>query len=267
MFSPAAYLTELYREARELHPAASPFNIDARRPDLASLALSQDNMDNELSTLSMSNDILLNNIQAAESLDYDGVMEKLSTFRHTGVTPFSLPYEATRQSILLQDEDLTAFWRNPYVSKHMDASSLLAIQANIAPELYQILTENVTLENAKALAKKNFGEMNTILFNNPAFIARYYSLTHDELTSLFGFSFPNRVELSPSRSGVEKFVDDQLIALIEHDGTDNEWFLVNRTYNTQNRYQLNYAELIPQGNQKYLFNFSVTDNRGLALLL
>ncbi|NRD30251.1 insecticidal toxin complex protein A [Shewanella sp. DC2-4] len=262
MFSPAAYLTELYREARELHPAASPFNIDARRPDLASLALSQDNMDNELSTLSMSNDILLNNIQAAESLDYDGVMEKLSTFRHTGVTPFSLPYEATRQSILLQDEDLTAFWRNPYVSKHMDASSLLAIQANIAPELYQILTENVTLENAKALAKKNFGEMNTILFNNPAFIARYYSLTHDELTSLFGFSFPNRVELSPSRSGVEKFVDDQLIALIEHDGTDNEWFLVNRTYNTQNRYQLNYAELIPQGNQKYLFNFSVTDNRG-----
>ena len=34
------YLTELYREARNLHPKKSQYHLDIRRPDLASIPLS-----------------------------------------------------------------------------------------------------------------------------------------------------------------------------------------------------------------------------------
>uniref|UniRef100_UPI001EE038A9 Tc toxin subunit A n=1 Tax=Xenorhabdus bovienii TaxID=40576 RepID=UPI001EE038A9 len=44
MFSPAGYLTELYREAKNLHSADSAYHLDNRRPDLADLTLSQSNM-------------------------------------------------------------------------------------------------------------------------------------------------------------------------------------------------------------------------------
>lgn len=57
MFSPAAYLTELYREGRALHDENSIYHLDKRRPDLAQLVLSQENMDKEISTLSLSNQI------------------------------------------------------------------------------------------------------------------------------------------------------------------------------------------------------------------
>ncbi|MFS1563540.1 MAG: Tc toxin subunit A [Candidatus Arsenophonus phytopathogenicus] len=58
MFSPAAYLVKLYREAQKLHPVNSPYFIDNRRPDLADLVLSQDNIDTPVSTLTLSNQIL-----------------------------------------------------------------------------------------------------------------------------------------------------------------------------------------------------------------
>ncbi|KMJ46990.1 hypothetical protein AB204_00385 [Xenorhabdus khoisanae] len=41
MFSPAAYLTELYRESHQLHGKDSAYHLDKRRPDLQSLILSQ----------------------------------------------------------------------------------------------------------------------------------------------------------------------------------------------------------------------------------
>ncbi|MEM8392788.1 Tc toxin subunit A, partial [Morganella morganii] len=56
MFSPAGYLTELYREARGLHQKDSVNNLDKRRPDLAKLVLSQENLDKEISTLSLANE-------------------------------------------------------------------------------------------------------------------------------------------------------------------------------------------------------------------
>ncbi|MCU6356722.1 Tc toxin subunit A, partial [Morganella morganii] len=56
--SPAGYLTELYREARGLHQTDSVNNLDQRRPDLAKLVLSQENLDKEISTLSLANEQL-----------------------------------------------------------------------------------------------------------------------------------------------------------------------------------------------------------------
>ena len=42
--SPAAYLTALYREARNLHLKGSPQHLYVRRPDLQWLVLSDSNM-------------------------------------------------------------------------------------------------------------------------------------------------------------------------------------------------------------------------------
>ncbi|MFP2693907.1 neuraminidase-like domain-containing protein [Enterobacter ludwigii] len=186
MFSPAAYLTELYREAKDLHPATSQFRLDTRRPDLAALALSQNNMDDELSTLSLSSELLYRGIGAAEGLDDDGVRERLAGYRLTGLTPYHRAYEAARQAILLQDPTLTAFSRNPDVARLMDPASLLAIESDISPELYRILTEVITTENAGTLWDQNFGNTPPAVFIRPDYLARYYDIDHDTLASLLG---------------------------------------------------------------------------------
>lgn len=186
MFSPAGYLTELYREAAYLHDESSSYHLNKRRPDLASLALSQQNMDEEISTLTLFSELLLDIIQSKEGLDYSQVMEMLSTYRLTGQTPYHLPYESTRQSILLQDSQLLAFNRNMAVAKHIDTVSMLAIDADISPELFTILTEDITAGNTEALFKKNFGDnadVNQLVI--PSALANYYGLSLDELTSYF----------------------------------------------------------------------------------
>ncbi|MFS2224055.1 neuraminidase-like domain-containing protein [Pantoea sp. B65] len=185
MFSPAGYLTELYREARGLHTGDSTYNLDQRRPDLAPLPLSQSNMDQQLSTLTLSNQLLLDNIQVAEKTNYDGVMELLASWRLSGVTPFNIAYETTRQAILLQDHQFSAFADNPDVAKLIDTPLLLRIKADISPELYKILTETITTANAAALYSANFGTVLIDVFRTPAALARYYALTYDELTPFF----------------------------------------------------------------------------------
>jgi len=253
MFSPAGYLTELYREARKLHNAASQFNLDKRRPDLASLSLSQGNMDDELSTLSLSNELLLNNIETAESLNYDGVMEMLSTYRQTGMTPFHLHYESARQAILLQDEGFTAFRRNPDVAGEMHTASLLGIEADISPDLYELLTEEITEANADALVKKNFGENVDInIFQSPAYLAHWYGMSYDEISSMLGMVSIS-ADINP---GVQYYRNDQLVTFISGEGGGLEAILVQRTEGG-NVNQFGYAELIPVGGNKYLFNFSI----------
>lgn len=250
MFSPAGYLTELYREARGLHPDTSQYHLDTRRPDLASLSLSQANMDDELSTLSLSNELLLNNIEAQTSKEYDGVMEMLSTYRQTAATPFHLPYEAVRQSILLQDPEFSAFRRNPSVAAQMDAASLLGIVSDISPELREILTEEITDANADELITKNFGEIAVTAFQSPAYLARWYGLTYDEVTSLLGMVTTNTYS-----AGVQYYQNDQLISLRESDGKLNAG-LMTRTPGG-NYSQFGYAELLPAGGDNYQLRFTV----------
>lgn len=184
MFSPAAYLTELYREAKDLHPSTSLFQLDVRRPDLAALALNQNNMDEELSTLSLSNELLYRGIGAEEGLDDDGVREMLAGYRLTGMTPYHRAYEAARQAIRVQDPTLMAFSRNPDVAQLMDPASLLAIESDISPELYRILTEEITDDNSAELWAKNFGDISVIVFSSPDYLARYYDIDNDTLDGL-----------------------------------------------------------------------------------
>ncbi|EAW1964493.1 toxin, partial [Salmonella enterica subsp. enterica] len=130
MFSPAGYLTELYREAKELHAADSVYHLDSRRPDLASLALSQDNMDKEVSTLSLSNEILRTLAENDSSTGSAGLFTTLSTFRQNVNTPYHHAYESVRQSILLQDPTLSLMSKSPDVTKLISKQTLMAIESN-----------------------------------------------------------------------------------------------------------------------------------------
>lgn len=256
MFSPAGYLTELYREARNLHAASSQYNLDKRRPDLASLSLSQGNMDDELSTLSLSNELLLNGIETAESLDYDGVMKMLSTYRQTGMTPFHLHYESARQAIMLQDEGFTAFRRNPDVAREMHTASLLGIEADISPDLYQLLTEEITEANADELIKKNFGEYVDIsVFQNMAYLAHWYGMSYDELASMRGivFNFMDDVK----NSNISHYANNSLVILVEDDGVLSVKKITVAKYNTAEEDEIEYFELIPEEGGNFFLNYKL----------
>lgn len=174
MFSPAGYLTELYREAKALHPENSIYHLDKRRPDLAKLVLSQDNLDKEVSTLSLSNQILRTALQAKLGSGKD-IFRELATYRLTGETPYHQPYEIIRQAILLQDNALKGSMSSPEFISRSDSALLASIKAGISPELYQILIEDVD-KDTDTLFKKNFGNINNSLLNSAGFISKYYNV-------------------------------------------------------------------------------------------
>ncbi|MCP9266648.1 neuraminidase-like domain-containing protein [Xenorhabdus sp. XENO-1] len=255
MFSPAAYLTEMYREARELHSDDSVWNLDRRRPDLTSLLLSQPNQDEEVATLTLASELLLNNIQSAEELDdKEALLEKLSEYRWTGMTPCHVPYETTRQAILLQDDTLSAFTLAPAVAALADPVSLLAIKSDISPELYNLLTEVLTEKNASQLIEDNFGDIDVQSFCSGVNLAHYYHLSLDELAA-FGVRYDFST-FSPN----ETYVDDQLSLMLNNtEGSKEAWHL-RRDY-TGNKSQVNYTDLIPLGNGNYKYKFSLTETR------
>ncbi|KAA1187623.1 neuraminidase-like domain-containing protein [Photorhabdus heterorhabditis] len=188
MFSPAAYLTELYRQARDLHTSDSIYHLDTRRPDLQLLTLSQKNMDTEISTLSLSNNVLLESIISNQSgrSHYAEIMEKLSTFPFAGSLPYHDAYESVRKIIQLQAPVFEQSSTPPKttVAKLMYQISLLEINSSVSPELFNILTEEITEANAKSLYNKNFGNINPSLIENPEYLRNYYNLTDEEFSHL-----------------------------------------------------------------------------------
>lgn len=174
MFSPAGYLTELYREAKALHAESSNYHLDKRRPDLAQLVLSQENMDKEVSTLSISNQILTTALQNKLGSGKD-LFRELATNRLTGETPYHQPYETIRQAILLQDKGLKGLMSAPDVTKTLDSALLASIQADISPDLYNLVVEDVD-KDTETLFKKNFGTISSSSLNTSRFLARYYNI-------------------------------------------------------------------------------------------
>jgi hypothetical protein len=82
LFSPGRYLTELYKIAAGLHPAANPLNIDLRRPDIAALVLDEANLDKAVSTLDILVEILEQRLPPVTNL------ASLATIYY----PMTLPY-------------------------------------------------------------------------------------------------------------------------------------------------------------------------------
>lgn len=249
MFSPAGYLTELYREARSIDLTDSVYHLDTRRPDLKELALTQNNLDSEISTLSLSNEILLQKINKSN----EDIMDTLSTYRWTIDTPYNEPYEAVRQAMLLQDRSLTALNQAPDIISLSNSASLSALKSDISPELYSILIEDIKIDTKEteieALWKENFGEVSADRFKNVESIAQYYDVSNDELEQLMRISDAKNKYQS-------QYINNQKIAIIKKDDKLSCVLVESRSaydlgINTK------YFEMIPVTGTKNNFNLNL----------
>lgn len=262
MFSPAGYLTELYREAKNLHTENSAYNLDKRRPDLASLLLSQENMDEEVSTLTLSNDIMLSHVEKQTGISGDALLEFFSTDRFSAATPYHQPYEALRQCVLTLDPGLNALAAAPDVLSRADSSSLLSILSNISPELHSILVENISDENAAELYAKNFS-LPAEHFDSQANIRDYYNLSVGEQAAFFGGSDDILLMGTGTAEGHEgpAYKDGRLTTTVY--GEDQQAIIyslsMGEQYNTYGT-KPNYLELVPVGGNKFEVRFSLINH-------
>ncbi len=257
MFSPAGYLTELYREAKDLHLTSSAYHLDSRRPDLADLTLSQNNMDSEISTLALSNELLLAHITRQTESDAEALMESLSTYRQAIDTPYHQPYETIRQVIMAHDRTLSALSRNPDVMGQAEGASLLAILANISPELYNILTEEITEKNADALFAKNFGENITPEnFASLSWIARHYGLELSDVQKYLGM-FQNNFSDNAS-----VYVDNISTGLVTDREGKLEVYKITRIPGGDYTKHLNFWDLLYQGDNNFVIRASFKKSGG-----
>ena len=140
LFSPGRYLTCLYKIARQLHDKEDVMHIDKRRPDLGSLVLSTNNMNDPVSTL----DLLL------ELLDPDGHHVSSLEDRYY---PMTLPYHDDLKMIhasveakgltindiwnRLHDEERQTFFH--HLSDPLAEKSSIRERLQLTPNLYQLL--------------------------------------------------------------------------------------------------------------------------------
>ncbi|HEI8569817.1 TPA: insecticidal toxin protein [Morganella morganii] len=258
MFSPAGYLTELYREARGLHQKESVNNLDKRRPDLAKLVLSQKNLDNEISTLSLANEQLETALMAkAGQTNKAKYYETLATSRRSGVTPYNMPFEGIRNALEQQDFVLP----DNVLSKGVQSAAQMALAAGISPELYAILTEKtdgLSEAETEALLKKNFPGVNTDSLMNLDALANYYGLPRDEIQALLEIIIPRGSSLKDTHNlyGENK---TQIIKARDTDG-DVFYTLTHTELKNESSSTLlfEYIDLIPLGNNQFYINFSIS---------
>lgn len=89
LFSPASYLTDLYRAANPLHPSSNGLQLNQRRPDLGALVLSDANLNEEISTLELTLEVLKT-----------GLTGNAEDLLREAVYPMNLPYNHVSEQIL-----------------------------------------------------------------------------------------------------------------------------------------------------------------------
>ncbi|HDU8697590.1 TPA: insecticidal toxin protein [Morganella morganii subsp. morganii] len=258
MFSPAGYLTELYREARGLHQKDSVNNLDKRRPDLAKLVLSQENLDKEISTLSLANEQQETALMAqAGQTDKNKYYETLATSRRSGVTPYNAPFEGIRNALAQQNFVLP----DHVLSKGAQSAAQMALYAGISPELYAILTEKTDgLSEAatEALLKKNFPGVNTDSLMKPDALANYYELPRDEVQALLEITIP----YGSSLKNTHNLYGQNKTQIIKAGDTDGDIFYTLTHTGLKNEsstwVNFEYIDLIPLGNNQFYINFSIS---------
>ncbi len=252
MFSPAGYLTELYREARELHPEDSDHNLDKRRPDLAKLVLSQDNLDNETSALSLANAQLETALMTkAGQTDKSTYYDALAKSCNSGVTPYNLPFEGMHNALAQRNFVLP----DNILSTPAKFAILTAYDAGISPKLYAILTEDtesLTGTDLKKSLKNNFPTIKLRKLMAPDALANYYELPADDIQALIAAEITGRLPTPYMYNKNNKLI----IPAISAGGKITFSELVKTP---DDKKQANYIDLIPQGGNQFLVNFSVTD--------
>lgn len=207
IFSPAAYLTELYREALPIHEKQSAYYLGVRRPDISRTLLSQDNMDREISTLSYANEIIENAISSVMVDPPDKIEPILAECRQGGHLPYHHAYNTVRLGILQQDPQLLTIQSFPFFNQLFTAQQITALTLNLPPESFVILTETIDSEaNIQSLYDKNFGDINESELSKVGQLANYYQLPTDEIAQLLEMTYQ-------SCGGSEKEVEGHYTAL------------------------------------------------------
>jgi len=153
LFSPAAYLAELYAVARTLHQKESSYHIDVRRPDLKRLVVSQAAMDTAMTSLSLSNTILEAAIRGNEA---DVEYQPFAALRFPFTTPFHRPLETIKTSAAKSGASLADVAR--HVGRDLSFAARASLTEGFNPEFVQLLTESAESANANPdFLEKNFG--------------------------------------------------------------------------------------------------------------
>ncbi|HHE4877774.1 neuraminidase-like domain-containing protein [Morganella morganii] len=254
MFSPAGYLTELYREARELHPKDSDRNLDKRRPDLAKLVLSQDNLDNEISALSLANEQLETALMAQTGqTDKNKYYETLATSRRSGVTPYNAPFEGIHNALAQRNFVLP----DNILSNPAKFAILAAYDAGISPKLYNILTEDtesLTGSDLENSLKRNFPKVKIKDLMTLDALANYYELPADDIQALVAAEITGRLPTPDVYND-----DNKLVIPVISTGGKITFSELVKTQNDEEGEQADYIDLIPQGGNQFLVNFSVKE--------
>ncbi|AUR31073.1 insecticidal toxin protein [Morganella morganii] len=254
MFSPAGYLTELYREARGLHPKDSDRNLDKRRPDLAKLVLSQDNLDNEISALSLANEQLETALMAQTGkTDKNKYYETLATSRRSGVTPYNAPFEGIHNALAQRNFVLP----DNILSNPAKFAILAAYDAGISPKLYNILTEDtesLTGSDLENSLKKNFPTVKIKDLMTLDALANYYELPADDIQALVAAEITGRLPTPDVYND-----DNKLVIPVISTGGKITFSELVKTQNDEEGEQADYIDLIPQGGNQFLVNFSVKE--------
>lgn len=189
MFSPAAYLVKLYREAQKLHPVTSPYFIDNRRPDLADLILSQENMDTPLSTLSLSNQILAAQIgKKIGDNDKQKILDALAKDTLNPDGPYYYYTDVIQQ--VLQNHNVTLAQLIPPENRPANTNEtfILCTDLKISPPSYTLLTTEITPDNLNAEYQKVFGSILPHALSTASALAEHYYLSPD----FFELLLPNK---------------------------------------------------------------------------
>jgi len=158
MFSPAAYLTQLYQEGLALHDINSAQNLGKRRPDLQSLTLSQANLDTEVSTLTLSNEIL------RDSIGESDLNQSLSTQLYPFDLPLNIPFNNIEMALDLQK---TSFNKLSKIlpTHRIKENTYYAFKNHLPPALVDALLIKIPVDdehNLNLLLKQHFGSDATV---------------------------------------------------------------------------------------------------------
>ncbi|OBU42172.1 hypothetical protein AYY27_19525 [Photobacterium damselae] len=186
MFSPAAYLTELYREGKQLHTSDQPQYLDKRRPDLESLSLSQSSLDTEVTTLALSNEILLNTIQNRTDKNAHQVYESLASTAYPFDLPYHKPFTNIETALTRQNSSFEALAQALAPSQSVGAfpiNTRTAYANHLSPSLRNLLLEPIPSDEAElnSALMRHFGTTDIEQLSDVEYFCQRVGITRAEL--------------------------------------------------------------------------------------